>query len=67
MTFIEACVAGEASWRDVHDYVDDWHNSNSELELHEYLGLTELEYKHWVENPDTMAAIVVMHKKRIVQ
>lgn len=34
------------------DKIDEWHNGDSKLELYEYLGLSKLEYKIWVSNPD---------------
>lgn len=33
----------------VDDLIEKWHGSDSELELHEYLGLTWLQYAHFVE------------------
>lgn len=29
----------------IDDLIEQWHNSDSELELHEYLGMTQSEYK----------------------
>jgi len=34
------------------DKIDEWHNSDSKISLHEYLGLTEEEYKIWLKNPE---------------
>lgn len=31
--------------------IQEWHESDSDLELHEYLGLTVNEYARFVENP----------------
>lgn len=31
------------------DYIHEWHNGDSELELHEFLGMTEDEYKVFIE------------------
>lgn len=36
-------------WMD--DKVAEWHASDSDLELHEYLGLTWDEYGLWLTNP----------------
>jgi hypothetical protein len=32
----------------IKDKIEEWHNSDSELKLHEYLGMTWEEYKTWV-------------------
>lgn len=29
--------------KNLSDYIDDWHNSNSELELHEFLGFKDID------------------------
>lgn len=31
--------------------VREWHESDSTLELHEWLGMTEEEYARWLTNP----------------
>jgi len=33
------------------DKIDEWHESDSELKLYEYLGLTFEQYKDWIKNP----------------
>jgi hypothetical protein len=33
------------------DEIDEWHNSDSELTLYEYLGLTKKEYEIWLKEP----------------
>lgn len=33
----------------IDDLIDEWHESDSESELYEYLGMTFEEYTHWVE------------------
>jgi len=48
MSFVTDLVSGKATMKDVDDYIDHWHSSNSELSLHEYLGMTQLEYEFFV-------------------
>ena len=36
----------------IHQLVEEWHNSKSELEIHEYLGMTKAEYFKWVETDE---------------
>lgn len=33
----------------IDQYIEEWHNSSTDLELHEYLGLTWEQYARWVE------------------
>ena len=35
----------------IDNHIDEWHEGNSKLELHEYLGFTWLEYSQWVKSP----------------
>lgn len=37
---------------DIHDFIGEWHDSESELSLHEYLGMTWEEYKAWAERDE---------------
>jgi DNA-directed RNA polymerase specialized sigma subunit len=32
------------------DLIEEWHNSNSEMEIYEYIGMTKEEYFKWVED-----------------
>lgn len=40
--------------KSVDDLIEEWNNSDSNLHLHEYLGMTWDEYCRWVEqiNPN---------------
>lgn len=38
----------------INNMVDDYHNSDTELEIFEYLGITQEEYRSWVKNPDNL-------------
>lgn len=57
-TFIEKCISGDALLEEIEDYIDEWHNSQYECELHEFLGLTEYEYDIWFENNSMLVFIV---------
>jgi len=50
MNFYEKYLIGETSIDDIDDYIEEWHNGDSTLELHEYLGLTEIQYNFWLLN-----------------
>lgn len=53
-TVIDRMLAGEqpATQDALFDAVDDWHNGDSKLPLHEYLGFTWDEYARWVMHPE---------------
>jgi hypothetical protein len=59
-SFIDRCISGDAFLDEVDDYIDEWHdNSISEdTELHEYLGMTLLEYSLWITNPNIIGLII---------
>lgn len=50
--FMELAVAGKIPASEIDDWVELWHDAEEENypRLHEYLGMTEEEYKRWVVN-----------------
>ncbi|MBB1428228.1 hypothetical protein H5181_17440 [Shewanella sp. SG44-2] len=56
--FIDLCVMGHALPDDVDDYVDDWHDSESDVTISEYLGMSSEEYESWVHAPETLNSII---------
>ena len=48
----------------MNDYVDAWHNSDSILELNEFLGMTEEEYRYFVMDEDVLPYIIRSHRFR---
>jgi len=40
------------------DYIEEWHNSDSSLPLHVYLGLTRAEYALWLQDPSQLTHII---------
>lgn len=56
--FVDAVLAGEAAWNELDDWVAEWHSSDSEQDLHEWLGLTFEEYAVLGESDRNLAAIL---------
>lgn len=56
--YIELCENGELLLDDIDDYVDKWHESDSDQSLFEYLGMTQQEYILWVHDPDILSFII---------
>jgi hypothetical protein len=50
-TYIDKYLNGEIQMDEIDDFIEQWHESDSEKELHEYLGMTWEEYALWVERP----------------
>lgn len=54
-TFVDMLREGLCSVEDIDDYIEKWHNEyNGNLELYEYLGMTEDEYDSWLTNPKSL-------------
>lgn len=47
----------------IDDEVDAWHESDSSLALHEWLGFTEAEYAIFVERPSAVRFVLAARKK----
>lgn len=53
-TYIQACLDGEATIFDLDDYIDFWHESDMDITLREFLGLTPYEYQEWGKNSNSI-------------
>jgi hypothetical protein len=42
--------------------IDAWHDATTDLELHDWLGMTEDEYKLFAEKPESIRAILAARK-----
>jgi hypothetical protein len=59
MNFMQKAVAGQIDDLDViDDYINEWHDGDSEEDLHEFLGMTWSEYVYFSAAPSRMANIV---------
>ena len=66
-SFIEKCINGDASLDEIDNYIDEWHDSDSDikLELHEFLRMSWEEYSLWAVKPSLLAEIL-NHRKQDV-
>lgn len=60
--FVDLCLKGEAFADEIDDFVDLWHESDTERPLFEFLGLTRDEYALWVERPDSLKFVLYARK-----
>jgi hypothetical protein len=61
-TFMELLISGNAKPEEVDDHINDWHNSMGmvwfmPIALPEYLGMSDAEYKDFVECKRTVSQI----------
>ena len=61
-TFLGLCVSGEAKIEDVDDWVDRWHEGDSIVPLHEYLGMTWEEYGNLILSSGVLVHIVEIRR-----
>lgn len=60
--FIKDCIEGYALMTEIDDYIDAWHQSDSDLALHDFLGMTRKEYALFIEDNNYLASIITAHK-----
>ena len=57
-TFISLAMSGYVLPDEIEDFIEAWHASESEVEVHEYLGLDFAEYSLWVSDPEAINIII---------
>jgi hypothetical protein len=63
--FVDAVLAGHATADDVDDWIEKWHTTDTgEIELHEFLGLSENEMELWVGSHTTLEQIIARRETR---
>ena len=62
-TFIERCLAGEASPHDINDAIDVWHENAGDQDLHEFLGLTAVEFQCFANDARSLDAILTERRQ----
>ena len=61
-SFIQKCLRGEVLYTDIDDFVQQWHENETGMKLHEFLGMTEREYYAWVEDDSVLKLIISFRK-----
>ena len=56
--FVLDCLSSMDAMDNMDDYIEEWHNSDSSLPLHVYLGLTRAEYALWLQDPSQLTHII---------
>jgi len=60
--FIIDCLNGDALMSDINDYIDQWHESDLDLPLYVFLGMSDIEYNFFVEDENYLGSIISAHK-----
>jgi len=63
--FINDVINADAILDEIDDYIEKWHDSDTDCSVFEYLGMTEEEYFLWVENDFYLKYIISAHEKNI--
>lgn len=63
-SFIEACIAGEASVDDLDAYVEFWHEHETGNKLHEFLGISREECGHWIKTDDDSFIRAILEERK---
>lgn len=61
INFIQDCINADALLEEIDDYIDEWHESKNEEPIYEFLGMTQKEYRMWVQNDDMLKFIIKAH------
>jgi hypothetical protein len=57
-SFIQDCVDGKADAKDIEKYIRRWCETDSGIEMLEYLGMTYYEYKAYIADPKILDEII---------
>lgn len=58
-TFINLVLSGDALIDEIDDFIDEWHeNTDLDMPLSDFLGLSREEYDLWVERNETLKFIL---------
>ncbi len=60
-TFLSEALAGRSTRSDFDDWVSAWHESEEGIEIHDYLGLTEVEYALAATDARNLTRILESH------
>lgn len=64
-TFVDACLSGKALLDDVDDWIDQWHDSATDLSLDSFLGFSADEGSLFAERPEALRFIVAARRQRV--
>lgn len=63
--FVTRCINGDALIFDIDNEIDAWHESSTSVSMHEYLGMSLVEYNAFVLDPDVLPFIISAHRENV--
>jgi hypothetical protein len=63
--FIGHCVEGKTFLYEIDDYIATWHEGRTGKPVWKYLGMSQDEYKLWLEQPSSLRVIVAAHDQHV--
>jgi hypothetical protein len=64
-TFISQCIEGNSQPEEINNFINKWHNGESQSSLSEYLGMNLVEFKRFVELRSSVYDIVSNRMKKL--
>jgi hypothetical protein len=64
-SFMSLAISGQVLSDEIEDFVEAWHESDSNEEIHEFLGMTFEEYSLWVADADSINIILAARHSHI--
>ncbi len=61
--FIDDCINANANVFDLDDYIEYWHNNETNNTLKDFLGLTDYEYEQWGKSNDSIFQDILSCRK----
>lgn len=65
INFIQDCINGLANPIDIDDYIDIWHESDSDKKIYEFLGMEFSEYSRFVKDDRCLLEIIGTYKNNL--
>jgi len=60
--FIDKCVDEKEDINNIDEYISKWKETETDMEIHEYLGMSENEYKSFRSNPNSLNDIIKVRR-----
>lgn len=58
MSFVSDYKSGTADIESIQDYVNQWIEQTSTIDIHRFLGLTLEQYNRWKKDPNSLYGIL---------
>ena len=63
-TFIDMCVKGTKKLEDIDNFIEEWHNSNSKIDLRKAIGLTKSQYQDFLYDDAFISDLILQEKAK---